>query len=195
MIFLIVWESNFAQSLFVPIYWIVFKRYKWNLLVTTYFFFFIFFCTKIIWWSDNPISISPHCVIFWFAFVNTWLIRVNVLGVALVGDFINCLTPKVLQNSKYFFALHDTLFAPFLMFLFSSPHNEPLWCKFIFRSPRICYSSLSILSEFKLCDSISRNLVWSGGLKTVTSVIGFVFGIRSSSNIFSISFEIQFLLL
>ena len=47
--------------------------------------------------------ISPHCVIFSFVFVNMRSIRVDVLGVTLVGDFIiNCLKPKVLQNSRYF---------------------------------------------------------------------------------------------
>ena len=48
--------------------------------------------------------------------------RVDVLGVALVGDFINCLRPKVLQSSIYFFVSDDTLYALFIMFLFSSPN-------------------------------------------------------------------------
>ena len=55
--------------------------------------------------------------------------------------------------------------------------------------------SLNILSEFKLFDSISWNLIWSGGLQKIPTVIGFAFGIRSSIKIFSISLEIQFLVL
>ena len=42
MIFFIVWEFNFPQSLFVVTYWIVFKRSKWNLFVSSCFFFFNF---------------------------------------------------------------------------------------------------------------------------------------------------------
>ena len=130
------------------------------------FYFLIFLVQKIILSLDNPILISPHCVIFSVVFVNMWSIRVDVLGVTVVGDLINCLRPKVLQNlnSRYFFVSDDILFALFIMFLFSCPNVEPFWYKFIFRSPRICYSSLNILSEFKLSDSISRNLVWFGGL-------------------------------
>ena len=45
----------------------------------------------------------------------------DVLGVTLVGDFINCLRPKVLQNSRYFFVFDDT----FIVFLFYSPNIEP----------------------------------------------------------------------
>ena len=47
-----------------------------------------------------------------------------MLGVTLVGDFINCLRPKVLQNSKYLFVSDDTLLAPFIMFLLSPPNFE-----------------------------------------------------------------------
>ena len=163
IIFLIVWECNFAQSLFVLIYWIVFKRSKWIFFVATFFSFLIFLVQKIIWWSNNPILISPHCVIFSCAFVNIWSIRVDVLGVTLVGDFINCLRPKVLQNSRYIFCFR-WYFLPSIMFLFFSPNVEPFWYMFIFRSPRICHSLLNILRVFKLFESISRNLVWSGGL-------------------------------
>ena len=83
----------------------------------------------------------------------------DVLGVTLVGEFINCSRSKVLQNSRYFFLSDDTLFTPFVMFVFSSPNVEPFCYKFIFRSPRICYSLLNILREFRLFDSISRKLV------------------------------------
>ena len=121
MISLIIWEYNFAQSLFVLIYLIVFKRSNWNLVAVTYFFFFYFSLAKI---------------------------------------FIDSLRPKVLQNSRYFFCFRWH----FIMFFLSSPNVEPFWCKFIFRSPSICHSSLNILSEFKLSNSISGNLVWSGGL-------------------------------
>ena len=125
IISLIIWEYNFAQSLFVLIYLIVFKKSNWNLVAVTYFFFFHFSLAKI---------------------------------------FIDFLRPKVLQNSRYFFVSDDTLFAPFIMFFLSSPNVEPFWCKFLFRSPSICHASLNILSEFKLSNSISGNLVWSGGL-------------------------------
>ena len=148
--------------------------------MATYFVFFNFSRTKIIWWLDNPILISPHCVISSFVFVNMWSIRVDVLGVTLVGDFINSLRPKVLQNSRYFFVLDDT----FTTFLFSSPNIEPFWYKFIFRSPSICHFPLNILSEFELFDSIFRNLVWSEGLQTIPAVLGFVFGIRSLTKTF-----------
>ena len=123
----------------------------------------IFLVQKINWWSDNPILIISHCVFFLFVFVNMWLIREGVLGVTLVSWFY-CLQLKVLQNSRYFFVSNDTLFVLFIMFLFSSPNVEPLWYKFIFRSPRIRHSSLDILSKFRLFGSISRNLLWSGGL-------------------------------
>ena len=160
IIFRIVWECNFAQSLFVLIYWILLKRSKWNYLCPPTLSFLLFLVQKIIWWSDNPILIIPHCVIFPFVFVNMWPIRVDVLGVTLVGDFINCLRPKVLQNSRYFFVFDDT----FIVFLFYSPNIEPFWYKFILRSPSMYHSSLNILSEFELFDSISRNLVWAGRL-------------------------------
>ena len=62
--------------------------------------------------------ISPHYDIFSFVLVSMRLIRVDVLGVTLVGEFIICLRPKVLQNSRYFFASDDILFASFIMFLF-----------------------------------------------------------------------------
>ena len=133
--------------------------------------------------------------IFLFVFVNMLSIRIDVLGVTLVGEFINCSRSKVLQNSRYYFVSDDTLFTPFVMFLFSSPNVELFWYKFIFRSPTICYSSLNILREFRLFDSIYRNFVWSAGLETIPAVIGFVFSIRSSTKIFSISFKIQFLVL
>ena len=71
--------------------------------------------------------ISPHCVIFTFVFVNMWSIRMDVLGSTLVDEFINSLRPKDLQNSRYFFVSDDTLFAPFIMFMFSSPNIEPFW--------------------------------------------------------------------
>ena len=58
------------------------------------------------------------------------VIHVDVLGVTLASDFINCLRPKVL-----FFVSDEILFAPF-MFLFYSPNVEPFWYKFIFRSQR-----------------------------------------------------------
>ena len=45
------------------------------------FLFSFFSYKKIIWWSDNPMFISPHCVIFSFVFINMWSIRVDVLGV------------------------------------------------------------------------------------------------------------------
>ena len=48
-----------------------------------------------------------------------------MLVVTLVGDFIDCVRPKVLQNSRYLFVSDDTLFWPFIMFLFSSPNFEP----------------------------------------------------------------------
>ena len=92
------------------------------------------------------------------------VIRVDVLVVALVGDFINCLRPDNLQNSRYLFVSDDTLFAPFVMFLFSSPNVEPFTYTFLFRSPIIWHYSINILNEFKLFDSISRKLVWSGGV-------------------------------
>ena len=57
-------------------------------------FCLIFLVQKIIWWSDNPILISPHCVVFSSVFVNMWSIRVDELGVTLVGDFISCLRQK-----------------------------------------------------------------------------------------------------
>ena len=107
---------------------------------------------------------SPLCAIFSFLFLNMWSISADELDLTLVSDFINSLTPKVLQNYRYFFVSDDTLFAPLIMFLFCSPNVEPVWYKFIIRSTSICHSSLNILSEFKLSDSIHRNLVWSGGL-------------------------------
>ena len=107
---------------------------------------------------------SPLCAIFSFLFFNMWSISADELDLTLVSDFINSLTPKVLQNYRYFFVSDDTLFAPLIMFLFCSPNVEPVWYKFIIRSTSICHSSLNILSEFKLSDSIHRNLVWSGGL-------------------------------
>ena len=119
-------------------------------------------------------SINPHCVIFSFVFVSMWSIRVNVLVVSLVSDFIICLRPKLLKNYRYFFVSDDILFATFLMFSFSSPNInpniKPFWYKFIFRSPGICHSWLNILIEIKLSDSISRNLVWAGGLQTIRTV-------------------------
>ena len=118
MISLIVWNCNFTQSIFLLIYGAVFKRSKWNLFWPPIFSFFIFLVQKIIWWSDNPMFISPHYDIFSFVFVSMWLIRVDALGVTLVGDFIICLRTKVLQNSTYFFASDDILFASFIMFLF-----------------------------------------------------------------------------
>ena len=107
---------------------------------------------------------SPLCAIFSFLFLNMWSISVDELDLTLVSDFISSLTPKVLQNYRYFFVSDDTLFAHFIVFLFSSPNVEPFWYKFIIRSTSICNSSLNILSEFKLSDSIRRNLVSSGGL-------------------------------
>ena len=116
------------------------------------FSFLIFLVQKIIWWSDNPILISPHCIVFSFVFVNMWLIRVDVLGVTQVGDFINYLRPKVLQNSRYFFVSDDILLALFIMFLFSCPNVEPFWYKFIFRSPRICNFSVQMALNLELTD-------------------------------------------
>ena len=94
----------------------------------------IFLVQKVIWWSDNPIIINPHCVIFSFECDNMWSIRVDMLAVTIVGDFINCLRPKVLQNSRYIFVLNDILFASLIMYFFSCLNVEPFWCKFIFRS-------------------------------------------------------------
>ena len=48
------------------------------------------------------------------------------------------------QNSRCFFVLDDNLFAAFIMFFSSSLNVEPFWYKLIFRSPRICHSSLHI---------------------------------------------------
>ena len=95
----------------------------------------------------NTIFISPHCIICSFVFFNMWSIRVDILGVTLVADFINCLRPKVLQNSRYFIVLYDILFAPFIMFLLFSPNIEPFWYKFIFRSPKY-WPSLNRLIVF-----------------------------------------------
>ena len=43
-----------------------------------------------------------------------WSVRVDVLGVTLVGDFINCLRPKVLQNPRYFLVQMILYLPPFL---------------------------------------------------------------------------------
>ena len=114
MIFLIVWECNFAQSFFVFIYWMVFCLWPPT------FSFFPLPGQKIIWWLDNLILTRPHCVIFSFVFVNMKSIRVDVLGVTLVGDFINCLRPKVLQNSRYLFFKWYFICAFYYVLIFSS---------------------------------------------------------------------------
>ena len=81
--------------------------------MATYLFLFLIFLYKKsllvnVRWSD-----SPHCVFFSFVFVSMWSVRVDVLGVTLVGNFIICLRSKVLQNSRYFFVSDDVLFASF----------------------------------------------------------------------------------
>ena len=147
---LIVWECNFAQDFSVLISIEQFlKDLNEICLWPPTLSFLVFLVQKIIWWSDNPILISSYYATFPFVFVKMWSIRVDVLGVTLVGDFINCLRPKVLQNYRHFFVSDDTLFTPFIIFLFFSPNAEPLWYKFL-------------LSKFRLFDSISRNIVWSG---------------------------------
>ena len=118
-----------------------------------------------------------------------------MLSVTLVGDFITCLNAKVLQNSKYFFASSQILLVPFTMFLLFSLINVPFSNKLIFKSPSICHSLFKIFSVFKLSDYVSRDLNWSGGLYIIPIVIWFFFGTRSSIKIFSISFEMQFLVL
>ena len=186
-IFFIVRKYHKIQSLFILLHWILFKWPKRNLLMNTYFLFFCFFVQKIIWWSDNRTLIScPHCAVFSLAFVNMWLIREDVLSVTLVGDCTICLNPKILQNSKYFFASCDILLVPFTMFLLFSLINK---------SPSTCHSLFKMFHVFKLSGNVSRNLNWSGGLSIIPAVIGFVFGIRSSIKIFSILFEMQFLVL
>ena len=114
-------------------------------------------------------------------------------SVTLVGDCINCLNPKVLQNSKHFFASGDILLVPFTMFLLFSLINVSFSHKLIFKPPSICHSLFRIFSLFKLSDNVSRNLNWSGGLYIIPTLIGFIFAIRSSIKIFYISFEMQFL--
>ena len=120
-----------------------------------------------------------------------------MLSVTLVGDFIICLNPKVLQNSKYFFASSEVLSVHLTMFLLFSLTNVLFSHKLIFKFPSICHSSFKIFTVFNLSDSdsVSRNLNCSGGLHIIPTVIGCVFGIRSSIKMFSISFEMQFLAL
>ena len=121
-------------------------------------------------------------------------IKEDVLSGTLVGDCIVCLNSKVLQNSKYFFASGEILLVPFTMFLLFSLINVPFLHKLIFKSPSLCHSLCKIFSVFKLSENVSRNLNWSSDLY-IPTVISFVFGIRSSIKIFSISFEMQFLAL
>ena len=118
-----------------------------------------------------------------------------MLSVTLVGDCINCLNPKILQNSKCFFASGDILLVPFTMFLLFSLIKVPFSHKLIFKSASIYHSSFKIFSVFKLSDNVSRNLNWFGGFHIIPTVICFVFGIRSSVKILSISFEMEFLAL
>ena len=86
--------------------------------------FFIFLVQKIIWLSDYPMFISPHCVIYAFVFVSMWLIRVGVLGVTLDIDFIIC-KAKSFTNFRYFFLfqiilyLHLLLCSYFLLLIFN----------------------------------------------------------------------------
>ena len=108
-----------------------------------------------------------------------------MLSVTLVGDFSICLNPKVLHNSKYFFALSEVLSVHFTMFLLFSLTNVLFSHKLIFKSPSICHSSFKIFTVFKIFT----------GLHIIPAVIGFVFGIRNSIKMFSISFEMQFLAL
>ena len=101
------------------------------------------------------------------------------------------LNPKILQNSKYFFASDEILLVYFTMFLFSSLKKVPFSNKFKFRSACICRSSFNIFSLFELSHNVSRNLNWSGKLYIIQTVIGFVFGIRSLIKTFPILFEIH----
>ena len=136
--------------------------------MATYFVFFNFSRTKIIWWLDNPILISPHCVISSFLFVNMWSIRVDVLGVTLAGDFINSLRPKVLQNSRYFlFWMIALLRFYFLLLTLNhsdiSLYSDPL----VYAILRLTYwASLNCLTVFletlfdrKVCKQFQQYLV------------------------------------
>ena len=191
--FFIVRKYHLTQSLFILINGINFKWPKRNLLMNTYFLFFcFFFVQKIIWWSDNSTLISPHCAIFSLVFVSMWSRREDVLTVTLVGDFLICLNPKLLQNYKYFFASSEILLVPFTMFLLVSLINVPFSHKLIFKSPSICHSLFKIFSVFRLSENVSRNLNWSGSLYINPTVFGFVFRIRSSIKYFLFHLKCNF---
>ena len=81
------------------------------------------------------------------------------------------------------------------MFLLFSLINVPFLHKLILKSPSLCHSSFKIFSVFKISNNVSRNRNWSGGFYIIPTVIGFVFGIRSSIKIFFILFEMQSLVL
>ena len=53
-------------------------------------------------WSDIVILITPDWEMLSCEFVKIWSIRVEVLQVILVGEFINCLKPYIEQNSLHF---------------------------------------------------------------------------------------------
>ena len=123
-------------------------------------FLFLFSRIKIIQWSDNRMFISPHCVIFTFVFVNMWSIRMDMLGLTLVGEFINSLRPKDLQNSRYFFCFKWYFICTFyyVHVFFScywniliSLYSDPLVYV-------ILRASLNCLTVFL------ETLFWSGGL-------------------------------
>ena len=67
------------------------------------FVFRIFLLQYIILWSDIAVLITPGWEMLSCAFVKIWSIRVEVLQVILVGQFINCLKPYIEQNSLQFF--------------------------------------------------------------------------------------------
>ena len=56
-----------------------------------------------------------------------WSIRVDVIGMTLVGDFINCLRPKFLQNSRYFFVSDDTLLCSYFLLLMLNHYDMILY--------------------------------------------------------------------
>ena len=111
-------------------------------------FLFLFFFYKKSFDDQTIQNLLFHIVLF----LHSRLIdKGGVFGVTVVGDFIICLRPKVLPNSRYFlFQIFYILFASSIMLLFSSPNIGPFWYKFVIRYPSIFHSSLNILSEFQL---------------------------------------------
>ena len=119
-----------------------------------------FVCRKISWWSDIPTSMTP----FWetLEVATMWSIRVEVLQVTRVGDFISCFKPCIVQNWWQFLISLERNFEEIVLSLWTM--YLLFWYMFILKSPRI-YDSLvfvSCLSKFAFI--ISRKLLWLGSL-------------------------------